>query len=777
MKTSEYGFPSHLISPEHKGKDWILKYCKAAWGQYNSAGWNSAYANRLKYRSYTDYAYSTQSIGGYKKTMGVDESADKTLISIDWKPLAVFTRLRNLALAITNKVNYDIAATPIDPAAQSQIKDYFKKMETKVRLRDELRKINPELVEQTPLRRESGEPEDLDELEIQKMYTYKHQLSIEIEQFLGVIFEHNNVNEVRATVRQDIFDKGIGGVRECIDTDGSIKIRPVRPEGYICSPCNNRDHSDTEWQGEVIQMTVSELIEQAGDVFQEAEYQEMARMFGTNSSASPFRGAYGNYRVDYDDAKINVLDIEFLSTNSMFYESSVDKYGNHHFTRINPSKARSREVRGAAPQVVYKAKWVVGTDYIYDYGIATDMKRRKSQLAKTEKSFHMFAPNWDATKLQAIGITEQCITIIDQMNLAWYRLQHAIATARPKGISIELSSLENINLGKGGEALKPRDVLELYNTTGMMVWRRVDIDGESQHYRPMEELENGIGRQAEEYYNIILKNIAMLRETLGLNEATDSFTGSRTYGAAVEAAVEATNNSLFNIIQADFEVMKRLSNATILRIQAIARRAKVHPGYLAALGENTMRFFKAGLDISAHEFGIVLEPKPSSEERARFLMRVDEFVKAGSIDIEDALMIENTENLKAAGQILAYKIRKRRKEAQEEAQRMQEMNAQVQMQSNQAAEEAKRQTLQAEYQLKMQAINLEKEWDYRIEQLRVQGRVMGDNTKAGALLEQESMRNESREYQTEILAAARKESEDKKDSQRNMAQKESDLVK
>ena len=109
-------------------------------------------------------------------------------------------------------------------------------------------------------------------------------------------------------------------------------------------------------------------------------------------------------------------------------------------------------------------------------------------------------------------------------------------------------------------------MIDVYETTGNIYYRLKDLEGNVANYRPITELEGGIGAQAQEYFNIIQQNIQLLRDVIGLNEVTDSFAGQRTYSAAVSAGIEATNNSLYGIIEADQEIMQSLAESISLRI-------------------------------------------------------------------------------------------------------------------------------------------------------------------------------------------------------------------
>lgn len=67
-------FPSHLIPPSEKGREWIMQYCKAAWSSFeNDTPRNIFFHNRFNYEMYKQYAMGNQSLNKYKPLLGVDE--------------------------------------------------------------------------------------------------------------------------------------------------------------------------------------------------------------------------------------------------------------------------------------------------------------------------------------------------------------------------------------------------------------------------------------------------------------------------------------------------------------------------------------------------------------------------------------------------------------------------------------------------------------------------------------------------------------------------------
>lgn len=737
MSVSAPVFPNHLIPAAEKGHDWILQYCKAAWysWSYNTPQ-TIFFANRFRYETFKQYANGNQAINRYKPILGVDEQATETWLNIDWSVIPIVPKFRRIALGRLNKIDYNIVATPVDSLANEESNEYFASAKAKILLREEAARIDPSLLDSPALRLDPKEAKDLEELEIQMNYTFKHQMAIEAEQGIKLVLEQNQVEKMRQQIREHLFDYGVAGYKEYIDSNGAIKCRVVNPRLLITSYCRKNDFSDAEFVGEVLEMSIADLKQMAGNQFSEEQYEYIAKQnLGQLGNPTDFALSSSIYNRGYDKLKIRVLDIEFFSVNEMVYESRIDRRGNKIYARARyeDRNKRKEKFERVAYKVVYKAKWIMNTDLMFDYGLATNMKRAKSSLMDTTLSYHLMAPEfWD---MKAYGMMEQIIPIADAIQIAWYRLQNAINQARPKGIMIEMGALEDIGLGKGNAKLTPMQVLDLYNKTGTLVYRKADAQGRMTNYKPIEELENGLGRDVMSYWQIIQNNIQMIRDITGMNEFTDGSTPDpRALTTVAKLAYEGTNNSLAPIVNGEKQLLESLSNAIMLRLQDVVQTGEVR-GYTRALGRNTINFIKVSPNVALYEFGIFLEDRPTDEQRQMLLAELNQYKSVGLLEPEDAFMIQNTDNLKVAQQILAYKIKKRKEEEEAKAIRMQQMNAETQQQSALVAEQAKQQTLQVEGQVKaqieqvkgqMQAelLKMKYEYEMQLEQLRQTGKVV-----------------------------------------------------
>lgn len=739
-------FPSHLLDPKEKGREWIMQFCKAAWTSFeNDNPREIFYHSRFKYEVHKSYALGNQSVAKYRPLMGVDEEAKEDWLNIDWSVIPIVPKFRRIALGKLNKVDYNIVATPIDSLANEETESYFANTRSKLMIIEQAKKINPELLSAPALQLSADEAKNMEELEMQMKYTFKHNMAIEAEEGIKLIFGQNGVNNQREIIREDLFDHGVAGYKEFIDSNGAVKVRLIKPRNILINHCKQRDFKDASYVGEIIEMTISDLKQMAGNQFSEIEYEDLAKKhIGMLGNPKEWPTSLSIYNKGYDRFRIRIIDIEFFSVNQMVFEKRIDRRDNKVYARakFEDRNKRKDKFERIAYKVVYKAKWIIGTDHLFDFGLCTDMKRAKSSLMDTEMSFHLFAPEF--FDMKAYGMMEQLIPIADAIQIAWYRLQNAINQARPKGIQIEMGALEDIPLGAGGTKMTPLKVIDLYNKTGTLLYRRTDTQGRATNYKPIEELENGLGRDVMNYWQVIQNNIQMIRDITGMNEMTDGSTPDpRTLTTVAKMANESTNNALFHIVGAEKKLLESLASSVMLRLQDVVQRGNVE-GYVRSLGGNTLKFIKVSPKVAMHEYGIMLEDKPTDEQKAGLMQMVQGMSAQGLMDIEDAIIINNTDNIKVAQQLLGYKIKKRKEELQEKAMQDQQMNAQVQMQAAQAAEQAKQQTLQVEGQIKAQLIQTEKEFEAKILEMKYQFELQLEQMRQGGKVTSKQLENEGK---------------------------------
>ena len=160
-------YPDHQIDPRKKGKDWILQYCKAAW---QDAGTNlpltSLYRGRDRYNEIRQYALGKQSIDKYKKAIFGDDIPDTSVLSNNWNVYAIIPKYREISVSKIIQRLFNINAFAIDESAKSEEDAYYAKIRTKIIMRDAAMQASPKLAQSPVLQKATGEPDDLEELEL-----------------------------------------------------------------------------------------------------------------------------------------------------------------------------------------------------------------------------------------------------------------------------------------------------------------------------------------------------------------------------------------------------------------------------------------------------------------------------------------------------------------------------------------------------------------------------------------------------------------------------------
>jgi hypothetical protein len=740
-------FPSHLIETRRKDKAWVSKYIRAAWQDFQESYPDGFYNAKDRYHETKLYMLGKQPVTKYKKMLDPQKTAsgDESWFNIDWNVIPIIPKFRRIALGRLKKSSYNINATAVDAIAQDDKEKYYADAAAKIMMKKEFEKqgLDPEMIGM-----KDSDPQDLDELEMHLNYSYKHQMASEMEQAIDLVLNLNKFSDLRGSIIEDVHDYGIAGYKEYFDSAGRIKVRRVNPSNLVTSYTTDKNFSDIQYCGEVIEMTITDLKQMAGDQLTEADYEHLYKQFEGKNNNTQIK--HSQYAKNYDGMRIKVLDLEFFSVNDMVLEERINRKGNVVVGRTDRAKKATEKKRYSRTsyKVVYKGMWVVDSDIYFNTGLQTNMKRAKNSLSETSLSYHLVAP--DIYQMVTYSLGEQMKSIADQIQLAWYKLQNVMLRARPRGIMIEIGALENVPLGKGGKAMKPLDIIDLYNQTGNLVFRAADDEGVQAGYRPITELNNGLGDEAARYFDIINRNVQLLRDILGFNEVSDASTPDpRMLKGVASLASESTNNALSYIKDAERSLTERLAYNISLRIQDAAQQGTLS-GYVKALGSNSMTFFKASKDITLHDYGIFLQDKPDEYQKEKMARRLEQALQSNQITIADSLAIENIDNLKQAEEVLAFKIKRNKEEQRKDAERQQQMNAQVQMQSSQAAEQAKQQTLQVDAQVRAQLIQMEKQLDYKLQEQKYQYEMQLEQLRVTGRIEQRKIEGESREYIADI---------------------------
>lgn len=751
-------YPEVYIDPYEKGFSWILQYCRAAYTDSNGYMINgSLNVGNYKFSEIKMYSLGKQPVDKYKKMKSPGSPQDGSWAAVDWTVPAFLCKYREIGIAKILQREFDIQCSVVDSLARSEEDEHFNRMKIKIMARDAVIQSGGDPSQYPQLQQQQGEPEDLEQLEMMRDFGYKHVMAIEGENAVNLIHSQNNFVEIRKQVATSIYDYGVGAMTQWIDENGMVKERAINMEYFGCSYCEKPDFSDMIHWFEIIPTYVADLA----PYYTKEQLDEICKsVVGKNGNPNqyiPFSGIYNRAWMRF---KVMVMHIKFLSWNETIYKEEYDsrdnmrfgktKYSNKQFLSVNKngqledsqeqmagiadyfsSKDETGTVGQKSPKftsevkkVVYKASWIVGSEYMHNYGLQENQNRKLSSWWDTDLGIQIYAPNF--YKMQFSGITERLIPLEDKACMEWFNLQNLANNLIPYLINLDLTAIEAINLGKGGQAMKPQEVIDFIFTKFVVPWRSTDLLKNNPNYKPVTVEATGQLAAFGMLYDALAHTIEMMRQISGLNELTDGSTpNAKTLVPVANAAISSTNNALYLISEADKYLIEKSADAIIQKVQIAVGLGKVE-GYAKALGDTAVKFFQINPNISLHELGIRCVDMPTQEQKQQLWQELQIGEGQGIYDLSDKIYLMKAINLDEAAMYLSYKARKAKEKMHQQQMELVQQQTQGNMEVANATEEMKQQTIISQGEVDMELLIAGKMWDMEIEKQKKSSDLAGE---------------------------------------------------
>lgn len=721
VKVDHFGFPSSLVSPNEKGREWHLRFSQAFHGEYSAGGGTMLRYAMNDYEKYRSYARGSQPIDQYKTMISQPRRKGKKEMSwrnLDWNILPIIPTLKSVVKHKVLGQPKDIIVTAIDPVSQNEERVRYNTMLAQITNQPLYKKAQEGLGTEitSPMEPGTPMPQNEDELKLHLQMSPKDRYVMEVYDQIENTQNVNNWRQVCDDIVDDLIDVGVAGTKTYLDVTGVIRVRRVKPECVITNNVVNPDFSDATRIGEYITMSISELRASVPrGTFTEEDYAKMASVAGkTSYTTTGVDNYFRQYlRYPYDHEKVLVLDWETISADDFAYVversnggaiAGIQKQKNPYWLdRVQWQDASGKvhtgvtdaqyvafhQQRGSDRQVIrdgvnnlYGCKWVVGTEYIFDWGLKSNMQRSLNRLGDCRMNYNMYT-FFDSYMRKAEPLA-------DDIQRNWLHYQNMQNQARPSGLKINKRALTSLSVsGKGGMELDELDVLQMFAETGNLVYKGEDAAGRPYPFDPIQELKGGINEAAIQYWQFILQAINLLRTIFGLNEATDSSTPNPKLGKAIAEMLEQNTNTALGQVYYGYS---KLYEETVKSIALLAPDASMIKSLAMdeALGESSAQFFMANGDLTFREYGIKIEDGPSNEARQRLQKYVELSIQTGELSADEGYLIEKEPNLMRAYHLLQLKRRQRQEQKMAEQQQVFEIENQKNIDSATATAAAKR---------------------------------------------------------------------------------------
>jgi len=765
-------FPSQAVSDAEKlSYDYGMKVAKAIETEwFNEDRSINRYMSNIKdFHNLRLYARGEQSIQKYKDELSIN--GDLSYLNLDWKPVPIISKFVDIVVNGIAERTYDIKAFSQSPNGVEKRTKYMEAIVNDMQYKEFDTFTAQTFGVNTRESEEKEIPETTEELQLHMQLTYKQAVELAEEQALNVLFEGNNYELIKKRFYYDLTVLGIGAVKTDFNTSEGVTINYVDPANLVYSYSDSPYFEDIYYVGEVKSIPVNELAKEFPHLT-ESDLEDIMNNKNYNRN---------NYNTNYsakqeDNNTIQVLYFNYKTYMNEVYKVKETGTGADKIIpkddSFNPPENKEGEYSKLlrSIEVLYEGALILGTDKLLKYEIAKNMMRPKSDYTKVKMNYSIVAPRIYNGKIDSL--VKRTTGFADMIQLTHLKLQQVMSRMVPDGVYLDADGLAEVDLGNGTN-YNPQEALNMFFQTGSVIGRSFTSEGDLNPGKvPIQEITSGSGGNKMQAlignYNYYLQ---MIRDVTGLNEARDGSMPDKNALVGVQKLAAANSNTATrHILQAGLFLTAETAECLSLRISDILEYSPTADAFVQAIGAHNVATLDEMKELHLYDFGIFIELAPDEEEKAIVENNIQMALQQKSIELEDAIDLRNTRNIKLANELLKI----RRKKKQERDRQLQLENIQAQTQSNTQAAQAAAQADVQKNQALMQS-------EAQLEQMKAQ--IEAQKMQAEAKLKKELMALEF-QYNMQLkgvevdgIKNREKEKEDRKDERTKIqATQQSEMI-
>lgn len=683
-------------------EEFARQYVEAVWAKFTNNGcytspqlWNDWSMNRLygAGKQPEDIYYSW--LKGSKK-YPAEISNSVTMYDGDWTNYAKKTRkawnnvdftvhsfipkIKGAIKGLLADVDYIVKAQAVDPFSKDEEEN--NKWKSYVfstyqgYLLEQASKFN------VPLEDMQFVPESLEELELHASAEgFKVNWAIVMDKLLRFTFDISDYEKEKEMWIDDLLDNGMCGSHDYIDKDTHlVKHGYIDPKVCVVQYSQRQDFSDSQYAGHV-EMIPFSIIRSC---IPEEKHEKL------NGAMKAYAGIYGNAPesewdnmsvVDEEEtwkigmSKALVFNCSWIADEYEFYKEYTTKYGTKRSKRITQDEYRKTNPENARKypkRRLFHAKWVVGTDLIYDFGMVYNQPKSKYGR-EVRLDYHFYALPYKA-------LVPTLKPLADDFQKAWLTYQNGLATGFKDGMALNVHMLKNVSLN--GQAAKVEDVVEFLKETGVLPYSYSFTGqykgGAASPLTPFQGMAANVIQNALMRMDFIYRQVA---EVTGINPLSmGSNPTSSTQVGTAEIGYQATLNVLKPIIRGCFDVKESIGKNAVYRIQnAVTYDSAFETAYSGILSQNEIMLLKEA-EKNGCQYAIALNAKPNRDHVFSMLDSIKQAFARQEISVDDYMFVlEQTiagVDIGRIRQYISFKAKKTQQRLQQEAmQRIDQQNA------------------------------------------------------------------------------------------------------
>ncbi|WP_418360160.1 hypothetical protein [Sphingobacterium detergens] len=737
-------FPSDNISQELKDRPEYFRQCASTILH--------KYVNNKCWLPYTDvvdgysvstlraYAAGRNSSDKYKDIIigprdGRTGKRPKTTVNISWDTVKILPQKLDVVLGYFMKMEWDIDTSAVDYQSNASKQAILATMKLSTSdkyklMREEVNAAMGSPIAQMPEMPDGavqGSPLEFRSEKEVDMFASMGGVFLEQEAAISNLLdkskEASGWKGVSAKHTKDLVTLGVCASRVKTNKDGTIvESEYVDPEMMIIPNSKFEDFRDMSWGGEIQRLSIATLRETSK--LSDEELLDIAKRYATVDGSMPsgfYYQAQQFFRNEGFDQNmmnqitVDVVDCRWIGTIEDTY-TSVNRKGGEGFrfnqirgnVKLNGRDLRDgKEVKTYSRQVIYKCKMIVGTNYVFDYGIDEFLSYKKDLNGGMRVVFP-----YRVQRTETSSLVERCISFVDDINLSQMKLRVAKkAMPTPPGFIVKKAPLENVNIN--GVSYSPQMLLKMLQDDGILIVDDQTPWGtQNTSSRAIEPIDSNVIRQLMEWRADIEWNINMISIVTGINEVFSAQSPTAETGLGVSRmAIEATANALYPIAFAKEEMEKGMFGCMKAKWQVVSKFIPEKERERLAINR-ALQYIKISTNLDEYDFDVRLEVAPNEDARLMLLQDIARMrdlrrqAGTGGILPSDYFLIwsmVNSGKIKQAQLVLAQIEELRAEEDERKRQAIVQENMQSQMMSNQQTAENQSQLQQQDHELNLQS--------------------------------------------------------------------------
>jgi hypothetical protein len=683
-------FPSQVVSDlEKMSHDYGLKVAKAIQYEWFTKSHSSdRFRNNIsKFHKLRLYARGEQSIQKYKDELSIN--GDLSYLNLDWTPVPIIPKFVDIVVNGIAERLYKIKAYSQDPYGVLKRTEYMQNIEKDMKMKD-FYDFCEETFQITVV--DTGKetlPTSDEEFKLHMQLNYKQEVEIAEEQAIETLMQGSRYDLIKRRFYHDLTVLGIGAVKTSFNTAEGVVIDYVDPANLVYSYTESPYFEDIYYVGEVKSIPINELKKQFPYLDHEALEEISNSSSGTNAN---YYGA-NSRNADSDNNKVDVLYFNYKTYMNEVYKIKENSTGGEKAVKkddsFNPPKSLEGKYERLSKSVecLYEGAYILGANKLIKWERANNMMRTKSDYTKVKMNYSIVAPRMYEGRIESL--VGRITGFADMIQLTHLKIQQVLSRMTPDGIFLDVDGLAEVDLGNGTN-YNPQEALNMFFQTGSIVGRSMTIDGDQNPGKiPIQEIQSGAGsnkmQQLIGTYNYYLQ---MIRDVTGLNEASDGSTpAERSLVGVQKMAAANSNTATRHILQSGMFLTVDVAEQLSLRISDIIEYSPTKKAFIEAIGAHNIATLEEMSNLHLYDFGIFLELEPDEEDKQLLENNIQAALGQQGINLEDAIDLRQIRNVKLANQML--KLRRKKKADEDQANQLQQTEAQGRSQEKVAAAGAK----------------------------------------------------------------------------------------